>query len=100
MRKAVFDRDGTLCALQLPGCTVTATTVDHIIPVVKGGPLLDPANGRPACGHCNSKRGDGTQTKRPAVPRPREEPAPDAVHASATRLDRAQPLGLPPSKEW
>jgi hypothetical protein len=46
---------GQPCALRLPGCTGTATTADHVVPVSRGG-----AGGalRPACLHCNSARRD------------------------------------------
>ena len=46
---------GQPCALRLAGCTGTADTADHVVPVSRGG-----AGGalRPACGHCNSARRD------------------------------------------
>lgn len=56
---AVLAEYGTLCALNLPGCTKVATTADHIVPRSLGGPLYDVTNGRPACRTCNSKRGNG-----------------------------------------
>lgn len=45
------------CWLQLPGCTGTATTGDHLLPR-KDRPDLaySVPNGRPACLPCNSKR--------------------------------------------
>lgn len=46
---------GTRCWLQLPGCTLRATTKDHVIPVDHGG-TDDMQNLRPACVSCNSKR--------------------------------------------
>lgn len=35
-----------------------ADSVDHVIPISKGGAHLDPANLRPAHVSCNSKRGN------------------------------------------
>lgn len=35
-----------------------ATSVDHVIPLNKGGPELDPANLRPAHISCNTSRKD------------------------------------------
>lgn len=62
------------CSLRLEGCTYWADTADHVIPVDGGrnkmafrGPL------RPACKHCNSKRGKravGPASLRPAVDEP------------------------------
>lgn len=34
-----------------------ASTVDHLVPISKGGALWDPANLRPAHGTCNYMRG-------------------------------------------
>lgn len=48
------------CAIQGPGCTGKATTVDHIVPLSKGGPVADVNNWRPACAHCNYSRQDST----------------------------------------
>jgi 5-methylcytosine-specific restriction endonuclease McrA len=39
-------------------------TLDHLIPLSKGGDLLDPANARSAHRRCNSARGNRT-TPRP-----------------------------------
>lgn len=36
-----------------------ADTVDHLVPLAYGGPLLDPHNLRPAHRSCNSSRGTG-----------------------------------------
>jgi 5-methylcytosine-specific restriction endonuclease McrA len=35
-----------------------ADSVDHVIPLSRGGARLDPANLRPAHSRCNSKRGN------------------------------------------
>lgn len=60
LRKAILERDGYLCQLRLPGCTVTATTVDHIIPRARGGAPLDPTNLQAACRRCNAGKGART----------------------------------------
>lgn len=61
VRLTILERDGYHCQLRLPGCTYKATTVDHIVEVVRGGRRLDPTNLRAACMHCNSKRGGHTK---------------------------------------
>lgn len=40
-----------------------AFTLDHVLPLSKGGDLLDPANARAAHRRCNSARGDRTSIK-------------------------------------
>lgn len=56
--KAVLREHGTVCALRLEGCTLLATTGDHIKPRSLYPWLqYDVTNGRPACQHCNSSRG-------------------------------------------
>lgn len=57
VRLTVLERDGYLCQLRLPGCTVTATTVDHLVSRARGGAALDPNNLRAACTPCNSRKG-------------------------------------------
>lgn len=52
-RIAVF---GGKCWLRLEGCTLVATTIDHVIPLSRGGTNW-PSNLRPACKHCNSSKG-------------------------------------------
>ncbi|MFE7354381.1 HNH endonuclease [Streptomyces sp. NPDC057543] len=44
-------------------------TLDHLVPLSKGGDLLDPANARPAHRRCNSKRGNRTSIKQPRASR-------------------------------
>lgn len=61
MTELVLETYGRVCWLQLPGCTKLATTKDHVIPHVHGGPdTLE--NLRPACKSCNSKRQDRVMT--------------------------------------
>lgn len=48
-----------------------ADTVDHIVPLSEGGNPLDPANLRPACVSCNSRRGQAlaqARKRRQSVP--------------------------------
>ncbi|MHC3392080.1 HNH endonuclease [Streptomyces lavendulocolor] len=40
-----------------------AFTLDHLIPLSRGGDLLDPANARSAHRRCNSARGNRTTTR-------------------------------------
>lgn len=56
---AVLRLYGRRCWLQLPGCTVYATTADHLLTRKERPDLAyDVRNGRPACLHCNSARHD------------------------------------------
>lgn len=56
IRQQVLERDGFMCRI----CEqAQATTVDHIIPKVKGG-TDDPANLLAACRPCNGKKGAKT----------------------------------------
>jgi 5-methylcytosine-specific restriction endonuclease McrA len=53
----VLNRYGRLCLLRLPGCTIVATTGDHVIPKSERPDLAyEVTNGRPACRPCNSRR--------------------------------------------
>jgi 5-methylcytosine-specific restriction endonuclease McrA len=45
------------CQLRLPGCTGVSTTLDHIVPLSRGG-TNQPSNVRGACAHCNYSRGN------------------------------------------
>ena len=54
----MLDRYGRVCSLSLDGCTLVATTGDHIVPKSERPDLAyDVTNGRPACRECNSSRG-------------------------------------------
>lgn len=55
-RAAILDRDNYRCQLRYPGCSIQATQVDHIVPVLQGGDRLDPENLRAACVKCNVGR--------------------------------------------
>jgi len=59
LRAAVLEAAGGMCEIKLPGCTTTATVMDHIIPVADGG-RHEPRNLRAACDHCNSVLGGHT----------------------------------------
>lgn len=55
LREKILKRDGHRCKIEFSGlCTVKATAVDHIVPVVKGGAWFDPDNLRAACRTCNT----------------------------------------------
>lgn len=45
-----------------------AFTLDHAVPLSRGGSLLDPANARSAHRKCNSSRGNRTTTRPKAAP--------------------------------
>ena len=59
LKAAVIERDGGRCQLRLAGCTLIATTADHIIPRAVGG-SNDVANLRASCVHCNAARRAGS----------------------------------------
>lgn len=64
LRLKVFDRDGWVCRVQGPTCTIDAEDCDHIIPWDSGGSwfgfheqIEHPDNNlRAACRACNSRR--------------------------------------------
>lgn len=56
VRLEILERDGYLCQIGDVGCTVKATTVDHIIDVLSGGAWWDEDNLRAACDPCNQRR--------------------------------------------
>jgi hypothetical protein len=53
LREVVFDRDGTECRY----CGDEANTVDHVVPLSRGG-TNDLSNLTPACKPCNSSKRD------------------------------------------
>ena len=63
VRKAILERDHYQCQIKSTRCTGHATTVDHIIPVQKGGAWWDPDNLRAACAKCNDSRIDRTRNE-------------------------------------
>ena len=52
LRETILERDGFLCRY----CEGPANTVDHVIPVERGG-SHDPANLVAACSRCNESKG-------------------------------------------
>jgi 5-methylcytosine-specific restriction endonuclease McrA len=46
-----------ICELRLPGCTIRATQIDHVIPLSRwpGGRYVE-TNCRPSCWNCNNMR--------------------------------------------
>ena len=56
VRKLILERDGFVCQLRGPGCTIKATDVDHVVACRDGGAWYDPSNLRAACRQCNSRR--------------------------------------------
>ena len=55
IRKRILGRDGGVCQIKAPGCTVLATEIDHIIARWKGG-SDHPSNLQAACRPCNSSK--------------------------------------------
>ena len=58
LKAFVISRDGGRCQLRLPGCTLVATTADHILARARRGQTIE-TNLRASCLHCNASRGDG-----------------------------------------
>ena len=54
MRQMILARDSFTCQY----CMAPATTVDHVVPVSKGGEILNPENLVAACVSCNSRKQD------------------------------------------
>lgn len=70
IRTQVLERDDHRCQIQAPGCTRTATEVDHILPAAldpHGAGWFDPDNLRAACRSCNLDR---NRVARPTSSRP------------------------------
>ena len=63
VRRIVLDRDQYRCMIQMEGCTVTATQVDHIAPLAFGGAPYDVNNLRASCANCNSSRSNKLRRK-------------------------------------
>ena len=63
LRKQVLERDGYICRIGAPGCTLAANQVDHIVPVAKGGSWWSPENLRAACPRCNNGRNRNQNVK-------------------------------------
>jgi 5-methylcytosine-specific restriction endonuclease McrA len=63
VRRLVLVRDGGRCQIRRARCTLIATAVDHVVPLVvlaERGELrlaFDPANLRAACSSCNASEG-------------------------------------------
>jgi 5-methylcytosine-specific restriction endonuclease McrA len=59
VRLAILERDQYRCQIAGPGCTRTATEVDHILPAAldpTGHGWFDPDNLRATCQPCNLAR--------------------------------------------
>ena len=85
VRKRILQRDNHTCQIALPGCTITANTVDHITPVALGGSWYEPDNLRAACAHCNGELAKITQ---------RITQQPSDSHTGAN------PVNVVPSRQW
>ena len=80
-RPRILYRDRYRCAY----CGGYATTVDHVVPLIEGGAMHDPANLVAACKPCNDKRGGLTRAAR-TVRRERLPSEPRRVYEGAIRL--------------
>ena len=58
MRKMLFERDGACCAYCKVPLSLKTATIDHVIPVSKGGSRWSLANMVLACHACNNEKGD------------------------------------------
>lgn len=58
MRAAILRRDPLCRYCTARGRAEAATTVDHIVPVARGGAFWSPDNLAPACLSCNSSKAD------------------------------------------
>lgn len=66
-RRAVLSRDNGECQIKLACCRGAADSVDHIVPIEKGGALLDLGNLRAACRPCNSAKAARGDAPPPSV---------------------------------
>ena len=79
LRRKVLERDNHACQLRFPGCLGTATQVDHVMPLARGG-TDDEANLQSVCVDCHrlktlAEQRDGLirynqKTKRKPIPHP------------------------------
>jgi 5-methylcytosine-specific restriction endonuclease McrA len=67
-RPVVLAEAGYRCEIRLAGCRGTATTVDHITPLIDGGTHAR-TNLRAACVSCNSRLGAPLSARRRALRR-------------------------------
>jgi 5-methylcytosine-specific restriction endonuclease McrA len=70
LRLRILARDLGVCQRRGVGCRGTATTVDHIEPIGRGGAWFDEANLRAACTTCNYGRRPPTPVDRGSDPTP------------------------------
>lgn len=59
----------------LPGSEPWGPTLDHRVPLSRGGSRLDPANAALAHRRCNTARGDGSRVVKAVTPRGRTRQA-------------------------
>lgn len=52
------------CRVQLPGCTLGATCLDHIVSPYDGGDFWHPGNHQSACTKCNSTKANKARAER------------------------------------
>jgi 5-methylcytosine-specific restriction protein A len=80
-----------VCYLQLPGCTVQAVEVDHVIPLARGG-ADNLANKRGSCRHCHRIKTQREAAEGRAANGRRRTPEP---HPNRPHRAPGPPLPLP-----
>jgi 5-methylcytosine-specific restriction enzyme A len=74
LRLRVLKRDGYICQMGLPGCTLEATQVDHVLSIAQGGNPFAEDQCRSVCARCHlakssqeAARGRGRHKRTPPV---------------------------------
>ena len=68
-RRLILQRDGYRCRYQFPGCTETATEVDHFVDRIAGGPVYDEDNCYSVCRPCHKEK-DRKQRRGETISKP------------------------------
>jgi 5-methylcytosine-specific restriction endonuclease McrA len=69
-------RESPVCSLRYPGCTIVATTADHILPRSTHPELTyERRNLRSSCTKCNMRRGDGNPRRMSDIRKSATQPA-------------------------
>ena len=90
--KRVLERDGHRCYLRGPDCIGTATQVDHVIPLFKGG-SKDDDNVRAICHECHRAKvkRETAQARNRYRMRREPEPHPGLLDQPRAVIDRDEP---------
>ena len=94
LRRKVLARDHHVCQLALADCLVSATEVDHIVPVFEGG-TDDVANLRAVCSSCHKqKTQEEAQRAAGRMSRKREQ----QMHPLQAAILGRKGVGIPPPR--